>query len=444
MSLEWFLGKFKSHSAPNPLATKWIRITLVAYLVVALLVVAITVAFVYTPLNKEAVNRQIENLTTIAQGCANALANATDAQVFVDACTHDTDLRLTIIKTDGTVVADSKNDASTMENHVDREEIKAALNGQTGISQRTSATDNQNWLYIALPASYNDSGVILRISEPSSVVSSMTQNAQLASFIIIGLGIVIVVAIAFITFRTTRQPIKRFDQVRSDFVANASHELKTPVAGIRLLSEAIRDAADIDDKKSLNLFIDRLDNEAERLQKLVIDLLDLSRLEEVPAAERSNRTDLHSALVTSYMAHKNQAEAKHLDLILDDQSSPEDNCCADMEPSDASLVFDNLIENAIMYTDEGSITVTLKPHAHDITIQIKDTGIGIPQTDQSRIFERFYRVNKARSRKVGGTGLGLSLVRHAVERSHGTVQVNSTLGKGTEFIVSFPRSKNAH
>lgn len=172
-------------------------------------------------------------------------------------------------------------------------------------------------------------------------------------------------------------------------MANASHELKTPVAGIRLLSEAIRDASDVGDEKSLYLFIDRLDNEAERLQRLVIDLLDLSRLEEQQNSDRTPRADLHSTLTTSYLAHKGEAEDKGIDLVLDDRSTPNDNCYTNMEPSDASLIFDNLIENAIMYTDEGSILVSLEPRSHETVISVKDTGIGIPQADQSRILSVF-------------------------------------------------------
>lgn len=127
--------------------------------------------------------------------------------------------------------------------------------------------------------------------------------------------------------------------------------------------------------------------------------------------------------------------------MIDDRSTTDDACLANIEPSDASLIFDNLIENAIMYTDEGSILVTFEPHQHDIVVAVKDTGIGIPQADQARIFERFYRVNKARSREVGGTGLGLSLVRHAVERSNGTIEVRSAPGAGSEFIATLPRAK---
>lgn len=414
---------------------------IIGYVVVALIFIGCSIAFIYNPLNNEIAHRQITNLTTSAQATANALSRTPNASEFVISATHDTDLRMTIIDTDGDVIADSEVDPSTMANHADREEVVEAIQGGIGTAQRTSATDGKDWLYVAVPASYEDEQVVVRVSEPSTAFSMITQNAQTTSIVFIIAGCIVVLIVALIAFKKSHAPIKKFDQVRSDFVANASHELKTPVAGIRLLSEAIRDAAEIEDKKSLNLFIDRLDNEAERLQRLVIDLLDLSRLEEAPNSDKSPRTDLHSAIITSFMSHKGEAEDKHLDLILDDRSVTGDDCYADMEPSDASLVFDNLIENAIMYTDEGSILVTFEPRGHEIAVIVEDTGIGIPQTDQSRIFERFYRVDKARSREVGGTGLGLSLVRHAVERSNGRVNVKSAPGEGSQFTVVFPRAK---
>lgn len=419
---------------------RYLRLYVVGYVIAAVVFIICSITFIYAPLNNEIGQRQSDNLATSARACANALSYANDAELFVTSTTEASDLRVTIIDADGTVIADSEVDASTMENHANREEVRTALAGDIGTSQRTSTTDGRSWLYVAVPASFEGKEVVLRVSEPSAAFSMITQSAEVASITVIIGGCIIVLIVAFIAYKRSHAPIKKFNQVRSDFVANASHELKTPVAGIRLLSEAIRDAADIEDKKSLNLFLDRLDNEAQRLQHLVIDLLDLSRLEEAPDPERNPRTDLHSTLMTSMLAHQNGAEAKDLKLVLDDRSKADDACCADMEPSDASLVFDNLIENAIMYTDEGSILVTFEPRAHEIVISVKDTGIGIPQSDQSRVFERFYRVNKARSREVGGTGLGLSLVRHAVERSHGRVSVKSTPGEGSEFTVTFPRS----
>lgn len=432
---------FKNLGNSGKEAKRFVWLYIIGYVIAAFIFIVCSIAFIYTPLNNEIAHRQTTNLITTAQGTANALSKTTNASEFVISATHNTDLRITVIDSNGYVLADSEVDPSTMENHSDRKEVTEALNGGIGTAERTSSTDGKSWIYVAVPASFNNEQVIVRVSEPSTAFSMITQNAQTTSIVVIIGGCIVVLIVGYIAFKRSHAPIKKFDQVRSDFVANASHELKTPVAGIRLLSEAIRDAAEIEDKKSLNLFIDRLDNEAERLQRLVIDLLDLSRLEETPDPDKHPRAELHSALVTSFMAHKGGAEDKHLDLVLDDRSVAGDDCYADMEPSDASLVFDNLIENAIMYTDEGSILVAFEPRAHEIAVIVKDTGIGIPQTDQSRIFERFYRVDKARSREVGGTGLGLSLVRHAVERSNGQVSVKSTPGEGSEFTVVFPRSK---
>ena len=235
---------------------------IIGYVVVALIFIGCSIAFIYNPLNNEIAHRQITNLTTSAQATANALSRTPNASEFVISATHDTDLRMTIINSDGDVIADSEVDPSTMANHADREEVVEAIQGGIGTAQRTSATDGKDWLYVAVPASYEDEQVVVRVSEPSTAFSMITQNAQTTSIVFIIAGCIVVLIVALIAFKKSHAPIKKFDQVRSDFVANASHELKTPVAGIRLLSEAIRDAAEIEDKKSLNLFIDRLDNEA--------------------------------------------------------------------------------------------------------------------------------------------------------------------------------------
>ena len=429
-----FRGKWASDSPTK----RWQKRFALVYLIVAIVFAACFAAFALNPINNKVVERQSSNLTSTAQAEANALEYVDDAQEFTEKAAEGSDLRITLIAQDGTVIADSEVDPATLENHLDREEVDSALQGENGEAQRMSSTDDTNRLYVAVPATYQGERTALRISEPSTVITTAADATRNTALII---GIIAFVAIALFTYRESKAPLKRFDQVRSDFVANASHELKTPVAGIRLLSEAIRGASDVGDEKSLHLFIDRLDNEAERLQRLVIDLLDLSRLEEQQNSDRTPRADLHSTLTTSYLAHKGEAEDKGIDLVLDDRSTPNDNCYTNMEPSDASLIFDNLIENAIMYTDEGSILVSLEPRSHETVISVKDTGIGIPQADQSRIFERFYRVNKARSREVGGTGLGLSLVRHAIERGNGSIEVDSTVGQGTEFAVHLPKSK---
>ena len=430
-------GKWAAESPTR----RWQKRFVIVYLVVAIAFAACFAMFAFNPINSKVVERQSSNLISTAQAEANALEYVDDAQEFTKIATEGSDLRITLIAQDGTVIADSEVDPASLENHLGREEVDDALRGKTGKSQRLSSTDDTSRLYVAVPATYQGERTALRVSEPSTVITTTADATRNTALIICGLGIIAFIAIALFTYRESKAPLKKFDQVRSDFVANASHELKTPVAGIRLLSEAIRDASDVGDEKSLHLFIDRLDNEAERLQRLVIDLLDLSRLEEQQNTDRTPRTDLHSTLTTSYLAHKGEAEDKGIDLVLDDRSTPSDNCYTGIEPSDASLIFDNLIENAIMYTDEGSILVSLESRAHETVVTVKDTGIGIPQADQSRIFERFYRVNKARSREVGGTGLGLSLVRHAIERGNGSIEVDSSVGQGTEFTVHLPKLK---
>lgn len=432
-----FQGKWAAESPTR----RWQKRFVIVYLVVAIVFAACFAMFALNPINSKVVERQNSNLISTAQAEANALEYVDDAQEFTKKAAEGSDLRITLIAQDGTVIADSEVDPATLENHLGREEVDDALHGKNGKAQRLSSTDDTNRLYVAVPATYQGERTALRVSEPSTVITTAADATRNTALIICGLGIISFIAIALFTYRESKAPLKKFDQVRSDFVANASHELKTPVAGIRLLSEAIRDASDVGDEKSLHLFIDSLDNEAERLQRLVIDLLDLSRLEEQQNSDRMPRTDLHSTLTTSYLAHKGEAEDKGIDLVLDDRSTPSDNCYASIEPSDASLIFDNLIENAIMYTDEGSILVSLESRAHETVVTVKDTGIGIPQADQSRIFERFYRVNKARSREVGGTGLGLSLVRHAIERGNGSIEVDSAVGQGTEFTVHLPKLK---
>ena len=433
--------KFQEKWTAESPTIRWQKRFVIVYLIVAIVFATCFATFALNPINSKVVERQSSNLISTAQAEANALEYVDDAQEFTKKAAEGSDLRITLIAQDGTVIADSEVDPATLENHLGREEVDSALQGKNGKAQRLSSTDDTSRLYVAAPATYQGERTALRVSEPSTVITTAADATRNTALIICGLGIIAFIAIALFTYRESKAPLKKFDQVRSDFVANASHELKTPVAGIRLLSEAIRDASDVGDEKSLHLFIDRLDNEAERLQRLVIDLLDLSRLEEQQNSDRTPRADLHSTLTTSYLAHKGEAEDKGIDLVLDDRSVPNDNCYTNMEPSDASLIFDNLIENAIMYTDEGSILVSLEPRAHETVISVKDTGIGIPQADQSRIFERFYRVNKARSREVGGTGLGLSLVRHAIERGNGSIEVDSTVGQGTEFTVHLPKSK---
>jgi signal transduction histidine kinase len=225
---------------------------------------------------------------------------------------------------------------------------------------------------------------------------------------------------------------RRVDAVRRDFVANASHELKTPAASIQAAAETISSAA-IDDPAVVPRFSAQLEREAARLSRIVSDLLDLSRLEvgsdleEVVALDAIVRDELERF-------EERVAEAG-VKLSLRANDAPKVRGSA----RDLALLVRNLVDNAIRHTRPGGhIDVDLDEADGDAVLIVSDTGVGIPMRDLPRVFERFYRVDRARSRETGGTGLGLSIVRHVVENHAGHVSVDSELGRGTRFEVRIP------
>jgi signal transduction histidine kinase len=225
---------------------------------------------------------------------------------------------------------------------------------------------------------------------------------------------------------------RRIDAIRRDFVANASHELKTPAASIQAAAETLRQAA-TDDPDAVAHFSAQIERQAVRLSRIVADLLDLSRLES--GSELSERVPLH-ALVREE-AQRAHDQAWETGLSLDVRA--EGDVWVDGAARDLSLLIRNLIDNAIRYTRPGgSVTVRVTSDGDDAVLTVSDTGIGIPAKDLPRVFERFYRVDRARSRETGGTGLGLSIVKHVAENHGGTVDVRSELGRGTTLTVRLP------
>lgn len=427
-----------SRTISSPLKNRsWRFWVVVGYIMIVVIFCAFWAWSLFSPLNNALISEQTDNLTAIANAGALSLETSSDdAETLARALVADTGHRATIIALDGTVIGDSMHDATTLENHNDRPEVMTAETGAKGSDVRMSATENIMRIYVAVPATYEGTQVVLRISSPFSSISTLTRSIRTTGLLLLVGGMVIAAFIAWRTLRSASQPVHKLEKVRSDFVANASHELKTPVAGIRLLSETIEQSCEDGDLETTRAFAERLDGEAERLQHLVVDLLDLSRLEN-ETDNPSARTDVHAAVSTSFEAHRKLAHAKRLIFTFDDRIEPSRSCYANMDASDASLIIDNLLDNAISYTEQGFIQVRLDID-DDIRLQVVDSGIGIPAVDQSRIFERFYRVDTARSRESGGTGLGLSLVRHAVKRGGGTIEVQSVPGEGTTFTVSLP------
>jgi two-component system, OmpR family, sensor histidine kinase SenX3 len=216
-------------------------------------------------------------------------------------------------------------------------------------------------------------------------------------------------------------------------VANASHELKSPVASLQALADAIRDAVR-DDPETARRFADRLIIESDRLGRLIADLLDLSRLED-PVSVSSHPMELSSVARAQAAALRPEASAKDLGLV----ERIDSGVWVKGDEQQLGLMIRNLLDNALRYTPGGgTIEIEVAREGGDAIVRVRDSGIGIPLNAQSRVFERFYRVDKDRSRDRGGTGLGLSIVRHVAELHAGHVAVESELGRGSTFTVRLP------
>ncbi|MDU1538764.1 MAG: ATP-binding protein [Paeniclostridium sordellii] len=227
----------------------------------------------------------------------------------------------------------------------------------------------------------------------------------------------------------------RLENMRSDFVANVTHELKTPLTSISGFVETLRMNENID-KNTRDRFLGIIETESDRLKRLIDDILLLSFIENKDTiyAEKVNVLSVFKEVydLTIIFAKSKNIELKYKfedeDIII--------NCNRDY----IKQVFLNLIDNAIKYTPSGGFVETIiYNNEKDICIKVKDNGIGISKDDKDRIFERFYRVDKARSRAVGGTGLGLAIVKHIVKSLNGSIDIKSELNIGTEFIVTIPK-----
>ena len=338
--------------------------------------------------------------------------------------------RVTIISPDGTVLADSTHKELT-ENHKNREEVKQALKEGEGYSIRSSSTLDKKVMYGAIVLK---NGNILRVMVPMGTIYS-----NLATKITIFLLAIVISFIisCFAARKFANDSIKPFgsavDIYKKEFFANASHELKTPITSIRGFAELISSGL-IDDKDKIIEYSTTIKREAIRMDTMVEEILKLSSLEDIDEnempLEKLNVADIikesvevldyklyEKKIITNVDVHDVYIESVHEDILR---------------------VFTNLIENGIKYNkDNGKIYISLRRVRNKAVIIIKDTGIGIKKEDLPHIFERFYRVDKSRNRKVEGTGLGLSIVKRIVMKYKGEISVKSTYNVGTEFTIKF-------
>jgi two-component system phosphate regulon sensor histidine kinase PhoR len=228
--------------------------------------------------------------------------------------------------------------------------------------------------------------------------------------------------------------VELLNRVRQDFVANVSHELKTPLTSVRGYAETLLEGG-LDDLEHREGFVRIIRDQATRLQSLVDDLLSLAELERPDARLRVERFDLREAVERQLGAVRDRAERAGLSLALED--GPPQTVAADRMRIEQVLA--NLLDNAIKYTERGGVSVWVGGDPSHAWCEVTDTGPGIPEDEQTRVFERFYRVDKARSREKGGTGLGLSIVKHIVALHHGDVGVKRAPGGGSTFRFEIPR-----
>jgi two-component system phosphate regulon sensor histidine kinase PhoR len=393
-------------------------------------------------------------------------------------------LRITVINKQGKVLADSERAASSMENHGDRPEFIEAVEKGLGESTRFSHTLGYSMKYVAVRVS--DGGEVfgvVRIAVPLTEVQ--LEQRQLYKAAITGAVAAICIAgiIAYVVARGISRPIRqmkevadaiakgRFDKrtmirgedelaelaqslnvmseelkqkierlkyldnVRTDFVANVSHELKTPLTSIRGFVETLEDGA-INDRSNAKRFLAIIKKHTQRLGNIIDDLLRLSELESGGAIKKAD-LDLKVLIDEIVMGFGHSLAVKRQKLSVEISG---DDFTIKGDRDRLEQVFVNLIDNAIKYTKEGGQIKVHLAHAGDcVNATVEDNGIGIPKEDVERVFERFYRVDKAHSRELGGTGLGLSIARHIVLVHDGQIRIESEVNKGTKVFVTLPR-----
>lgn len=226
--------------------------------------------------------------------------------------------------------------------------------------------------------------------------------------------------------------LRRLENLRREFVQNVSHELKTPLSSIAAYADTLLEGG-LEDADSNRHFVQRIAEQADRLHTLILDLLALARMEASEESFEVNPTDMTRIVQASLDAHQAVARTKQIQLRGEGASTPLFGMADD---DGLRTIIDNLLDNALNYTpNEGTVTVRWNRTGNHIHISVQDTGVGIAKEHQARIFERFFRIDRARSREMGGTGLGLAIVKHLCQLFGGSVRVQSQLGQGSTFIV---------
>ena len=438
-----------------------IRLSLIALL--AIVVTAISITFVYYGIFQSQVRadlKQNAELLVETEVFQNAYTSGKDKAESLEGLSSG-NLRITWIDEDGTVLFDNDTDITGLSNHNDRPEIRMALKNGEGQSTRHSDTMNMNTFYYALLL---DNGTVLRVSTQARTITSVLMSALPIIAIIAALILAGCVWIGHLLTRQLMKPIEDMaenlddtgqitvyrelepfankirDQhegilaaakSRQDFTANISHELKTPITAISGYAELIENRL-VDPEAEIHI-AKQIRHNADRLLSLISDIIQLSELDHQELPRKFELVDLYALAQECVKEQETIANRRGIAIHHSGVSAG--------ITADRSLIkemIDNLLQNAIRYNRENgnvSVVVTIED-GHPI-LTVKDNGIGIPADQQEHVFERFYRVDKSRSRETGGTGLGLAIVKHIAQLHSAEICMNSSVGQGTEVMVRF-------
>lgn len=375
------------------------------------------------------------------------------------------DLRITMIKKDGKVFYDSFADVKKMENHSNRQEVRQALKHGNGKAIRTSDTLDKNTFYYAVRL---DDGNVLRVAKESRSIWSVFIKVMPAILILIFVILAISKMLSDVLTKSLLLPIEQMSEnldhledittykelmpfintiqeqhknilmnakMRQEFTANVSHELKTPLTAISGYSELIQNG--MANEEETIRFAGEIHKSAKRLLTLINDTIRLSQLDTSEQKVIYEAIDLYKIAEDCVNMLKFSAENHGIDISIHGTN-------AYLEGNREMLeeVVYNLCDNAIRYNNEGGkVDVTVKPVKGKIYLCVEDNGIGISKEHQERIFERFYRVDKSRSKSTGGTGLGLAIVKHIIQQHGAHMELTSEKGKGTKIEIEFSKSR---
>lgn len=431
------------------------RFVLLTVMSVVLTLILATMA--YYELFKKEVLADLRSYTYVLQH-ARVFDNITEVQEYT---LSDTDVRITLVDPDGSVQYDNQADAADMDNHENRPEIAEALKKGYGEAIRHSDTIDRSLFYYALRL---DNGSVLRVGKESgsiwSVFASIFPWIVGIGFLLIEIGLILShyltlqllepiermandmdhldsmtvykEMIPFTTkIRKQHEDIIKNAKMRQDFTANVSHELKTPLTSISGYSELIENGMATD--ADVVRFAAEIHKNSMRLLTLINDIIRLSELDVSEQTLMTQEVDLYEIAKTCVNMLQINGEKHDVSINLYGTS-----CIINANREMMEELVYNLCDNAIRYNNAGgSVSVWVTREKEHVVLAVNDTGIGIPKEDQERIFERFYRVDKSRSKSTGGTGLGLAIVKHIVEQHGAKLEVESRLGEGTQIRVIF-------